>query len=154
MPAMRISLHVSPIPRSRAHRRLAMMLGHEWARICLVPYGESLARRCLDLGDAVKGPGGFVGRGYGGGIGEGIPCEPAETIGKPVDGVPGTVGCCCDPELQPAVPREVLELHGAQEHWRAQSFERVVGDVLDARGVLEVEGLALDCISRNDGTTP
>src|SRR5262249_49736061 len=66
------------------------------------------------------------------------------------DGIPSAGGIPIDAERKPAIPRKVLELHRADEHGRMKSGERVVADVLDAGGELDVDVFAPDRVAGDD----
>src|SRR5262245_28772347 len=115
--AATIAMRIINLDIVRVKPAVAMPGGHWQIGSVILRLGAdgagSLGWRNLDLGQAVEGPGGFVGRRDGRGIGERVPREPSERIAEATDWVPGTVRRRCDPKLQPAVPREILELHGA-----------------------------------------
>ena len=70
---------------------------------------------------------------------------------KPPTGFQAALGTRLEPELQPAVPGEVLQLHRAQEHRRAEPLQRIEADVLDAGRGRGVEVFALHGVAGHQG---
>src|SRR6266851_5202184 len=95
----------------------------------------------LHVGDAIEHPAGIVRCGEERGIADRRPHEAPEPVVETGDRVPGRRGRAVDAEAQPAVPRKVLELHGADEEWRIEACERVETDVLDPVGKFGAEKL-------------
>src|ERR1700730_14321328 len=93
----------------------------------------------LDLRDAIEHPAGIVWRGEEGGIADRRPQEAAEPVGEAGDRVPGRLGWRIDAEAQPAIPRKILELHGADEEWRIEAVDRVEADIFEAVGEFGAE---------------
>src|SRR5262249_37823687 len=66
------------------------------------------------------------------------------------DRVPGGGRLIADAEGEPAVPGKVLELHGADKYRRMQARQRIVADVFDPGGELDVDVFALDRVAGDD----
>src|SRR4029077_444904 len=75
------------------------------------------------------------------------PQQSPEPVLETTDRVPRRLRAHIDPELQPAVPRKVLELHRANEDRRIEAFDRIETDVLDPVGEFGIEILPLDGVA-------
>src|SRR5205823_7507467 len=102
--------------------------------------------------DPVEHPARLVRRWQQGRVADGKTHEATERIGHAADWIPSGGGIGIDAEREPAVPGEILELHRADEYRRMKTGERVVADVLDAGGELDVDVFALDRVAGDDFT--
>src|SRR5262245_35051345 len=117
-----------------------------WSRYI---FSWSFCAARLDVRDTIEHPCLFVRRWDEGRVTNRGPHQSPEIVGEACNRVPGGLRRSINPEHKPAVPGKILQLHGANEHWRVKACHRVVGDVFDPGGKDRAEVFALHRVARD-----